>query len=177
MDEYFDQLREWFDGSGNDGPDNQGGPTPVGEWQYAVYCTTASNKAATILRQEAGPTIHDPRGTGNWYHPGEGCLDFLRKILSAELVREDWPVEYSRFMKDPTVNGTRKPDVVHRHPSLFVHVCGEISNTEIGEMEWDHTITGSDEELKKFGRESTITTWKCKAEKLVKTLEHLAQGA
>lgn len=44
-------------------------------------------------------------------------------------------------------------------------------------LEWDHTITGPDEELKEVGRESTITTWKCEAEKLVKTLEHLALEA
>jgi hypothetical protein len=172
VDEYFDQLCEEFGGTDNDGPDNRGGLAPIGKWQFAVYCTAISPRATRAFRYEAEHAIPDPRGWMESYSLGEHCLHFIRRVLSAELVREDWPVEYATFMQA----STRRTDTVKRHPSLFVHVCGDISNIEIIKMEWDHETTRSEEELMKVGRESKTTTQKCEAEKLVATLEELARG-
>ncbi|KAM0712884.1 hypothetical protein Q7P35_000334 [Cladosporium inversicolor] len=69
-DETFDNVRGCFDDSGNDGPDNQGGPAPVGEWQYAVYCTGPSETSTSILRRSVRNTIPDPRGDTS-YPPNE----------------------------------------------------------------------------------------------------------
>jgi hypothetical protein len=38
-------------------------------------------------------------------------------------------------MKNPTLNGKRELGAVKLYPSLFVHVCGDISNIEIIKME------------------------------------------
>jgi hypothetical protein len=171
VDEYFDQLCKEFGGTDNDGPDNQGGPAPVGEWQFAVYCTATSPRATREHRSEAEHAIPDPCGWRNSYRLGEHCLHLVQKILSAELVRQDWPVEYATFVRA----STGRLDVVKRHPSLFVHVCGDLSNIEIIRMEWDHEVTRSEAELTKIGRESKTTTQKCEAEKLVATLQELAR--
>jgi hypothetical protein len=176
MDEYFDNLCEYYDGSTNDGPDNQGGPAPVGEWQFAVYCTGSSERNPFQVRTTACAEIPDPRGYGKFYRTGQDCLDFFTKVLPAGLIRENWPVKYASSMKNPTLNGKRELGAVKLYPSLFVHVCGDISNIEIIKMEWDHETTRSEEELMKIGRESKTTTRKCQAEMLVATLEQLARG-
>jgi hypothetical protein len=180
FDEQFDNLRKYYDdGSGNDGPDNQGGPTPVNEWQFAVYCTGPSDISASRLSQRAQYQIPDPRGAGSSYSMGEACLDFIYRnpMVPEELVNEDWPPTYAEFMNNPIVKGNNQPKIVRPHPSLFVHIRGDPSNldTEIVNMEWDHDIARSEEELKKIGRESRTTTQKCEAVELVATLERLAR--
>ena len=124
LDEHFDHLRESFDdGSGNDGPDNQGGPAPVGEWQFSVYCTGSSDISIRQLQQRAKDDIPDPRGDYS-YQPGDACLDFLSKVVPANLVNEDWPLTYAELMNNPIVKSNQQPRIVKPHPSLFVHIRG-----------------------------------------------------
>jgi hypothetical protein len=137
-----------------------------------VYCTATSPRAARELQSEAENAIPDPRGWKSAYLSREHCLRFIQKILSAELVRANWPVEYATFIR-VRIHGL---DAVKRHPSLFVHVCDDLSNIEIIKMEWDHEISRSDAELLEIGRESKIASQKCAAEKRVATLEELARG-
>lgn len=175
-DEHFDDVRGYFDdGSGNDGPDNQGGPAPVGEWQFAVYCTGPSEIGARQLQQSARANIPDPRGDYS-YKPGEASLDFLSQVLPPERVSEDWPFTYARLMNTPTVAVNGEPKICKLHPSLFVHIQGDLSKIEIVKMEWDHKVTGSEEELRRIGRESKTITQKCEAAMLVTSLEQLARG-
>lgn len=178
-DKKFDDVRDLFDGSGNDGPDNQGGPAPVGEWQFAVYLTGPSGSNTSMLRRTASEKIPDPRGDYS-YQTSEACLRFLHRILPEESFREDWPSTYTKFTNEPIDIATRQTKICKLHPSLFVHVCGDVSGNlsdiEIVRMEWDHNVANSEEELKKVGRESETTTQKCEAEMLVTTLEQLARA-
>jgi hypothetical protein len=175
-EEPFGPLCERFGGSDNDGPDNQGGPAPVLEWQFAVYCSANTFEKVYDLRYEARSAIPDPRGPDKSYPKGEQCLDFDPTPFAANLVRGQWPSQYTKFMRDPTVGGTRRLGAVRRHPSLFVKVINDFSNIEIIEMEWDHETPRSEDELQKIGRTSKTTAWECEAENLVATLEQLARG-
>lgn len=178
LDQDFDNVRSGFDGSANDGPDNQGGPAPIGEWQFAVYCTGPSEISTYELQQSASDKIPDPRGDYS-YPPSEACLQFLPQTLPAESVYEDWPPTYAKFMNEPVAIATRQPKICKLHPSLFVHVRGDhsggISDVEIVKMEWDHNIEQSEEALKRVGRDSRTTAQKCGTEMLVTTLEQLAR--
>lgn len=164
----FDDVSRDCDASGNDGPDNQGGPVPEGEWQFAVYCTAPSGNSA--LQWEAECNVPDPR---NEFSMGEGeeCLCFLNQDLPSEKANEDWPLAYANLIRNPSVY----PSPCKRHPSLFVHIRDDLDNIEIVKMDWDHDIERSDEELKKIGRESTTSVQMCDADSLVSTLEQLAQ--
>lgn len=180
VDQHFDIVRGWFDGSGNDGPDNQGGPAPVGEWQFAVYRTGPSELSTRMLQQQsARDRIPDPRGDSS-YPLSEACLYFLPRTLPVEPIYEDWPPTYARFIAEPIVIATGEPKICKLHPSLFVHVrgddSGDVLDIEIVKMEWDPSIKTSEEELKRVGRESKTTTQGCEAEVLVTTLEQLARG-
>lgn len=179
LDKHFDDVRNLFDGSENDGADNQGGPAPLGEWQFAVYCTGPSETSTRMLQQSAREKIPDPRGDYS-YPLSEACLRFLPRTLPPESICEDWPPTYARFIAEPIDVATREPKICALHPSLFVHVRGDdsggLSDIEIVRMEWDHNITASDEELKRVGRESRLTTQRCEAEVLVTTLEQLARA-
>jgi len=179
LDESFDTVRDTFDGSGNDGPDNQGGSVPVGEWQFAVYSTGPSEIGTRKLQRNVSHKLPDPRGYDS-YLPGETSLHLLDQILPDESVSEDWPPTYAKFMNEPIVNATRQPKICKLHPSLLVHVrgdhSGDISDIEILQMEWDHNVTQSEEALKRLGRESKTTVQKCEAEVLVATLQQLARG-
>jgi hypothetical protein len=178
-DKYFDDVRDLFDGSGNDGPDNQGGPAPVGEWQFAVYCTGPSGSNTSMLRLSAIKQIPDPRGDYS-YPASEACLHFLPQILPVESIREDWPSTYAKLTSEQIDIATGQTKICKLPPSLFVHVRGDhsgnLSNIEIVRMDWDHNDANSEERLKKVGRESETTTQKCKAEVLVTTLEQLARA-
>ena len=180
LDQHFDIVRGWFDGSGNDGPDNVGGPAPVGEWQFAVYCTGPSELSTRMLQlQSARDKIPDPRGDSS-YPLSEACLYFLPRTLPVESIYEDWPPTFARFIAEPIVIATGEPKICKLHPSLFVHVrgddSGDVMDIEIVKMEWDPSIKTSEEELKRVGRESKTTTQGCEAEVLVTTLEQLACG-
>lgn len=182
-DDYFDHVRDCFDdGTGNDGPDNQGGPAPVGEWQFTVYCTGPSESSVFQLQSHAPYDIPDPRGGGSSYPMGEGCLDFIHRkpMVREELVNEDWPLAYAELMNIPIVQANQQPRIVVPHPSLFVHIRGgddlADADIEIVRMYWDHNIARSEEKLRQVGRESRTTTQKCEAEALVATLEQLARG-
>lgn len=178
LDQQFDNVREWFDEGGNDGPDNQGGPAPIGEWQFAVYCTGPPEVSTYGLQRSASDKIPDPRDYS--YPPSEACLHFLPQRLRAESIYEDWPLAYAQFVNEPIHIATREPKICKLHPSLFVHVRGDVSgdlcDIEILQMEWDHSIVRSEGELNKVGRESRTTTQKCEAETLVATLQQLANG-
>jgi hypothetical protein len=176
-DEWFNNIREyWDDGSGNDGPDNQGGPAPVGEWQFTVYCTGSPELSAFQLAYHACRNIPDPRDFS--YEMGEACLDYIHRnpMMREELVNEDWPVMYSELMNNPIVKANNQPRIVNPHPSLFVHIRGgeDLTGIEIVKMEWDHNIARSEEELRRVGRESRTITQKCEAKALVTTLQQLA---
>lgn len=177
-DETFDNVRGWCDDSGNDGPDNQGGPAPVGEWQFAVYCTGPSETSTSILRQSVRDTIPDPRGDTS-YPPNEACLQFLPSTLSAESIYEDWPPTYAKLTNESADIMIPQPKTCKLHPSLFVHVGGDrlggLTYIEIVKMEWNYDIEQPEEALKRLGRESITTVKKCEAEILVDTLEQLAR--
>lgn len=171
----FDDFSESFDASGNDGPDNQGGPIPEGEWQFVVYCTSSSETSSSNHRAfvwETEKAIPDPRADSGM-PGGEECLCVLWEELPAEKVNENWPLTYANLIKNTEVYVSP----CTRHPELFVHVRGDVSNIEIVRMEWDHDIEKSDDELKQVGRESNTTIQKCDAASLVSTLEHLANVA
>ena len=179
-DDYFDHIRDCFDdGTGNNGPDNQGGPAPVGEWQFAVYCTGPSQASTYKIEYNASRKIPDPRGDRG-YPPNEACQYFLSETLQVDSVYEDWPSTYSKLTDDTIVIACREPKICTLHPSLFVHVrgddFGDLAEIEIVQMVWDHNIERSKEELDKVGRESRITTQKCEATALVATLQQLADG-
>jgi hypothetical protein len=177
-DESFDNVRGRFDDSGNDGPDNQGGPAPVGEWQFAVYCTGPAGISTYELQQRASDKIADPRRDPS-YLPIEACLQFLPRTLPVESIYEDWPPTYAKFVNEPIDIATRQPKICKLHSSLFVHVrgdhSGDLPDIEIVNMEWDHNIARSEELLKQVGRESKTTTQTCDAESLLTTLEQLAR--
>lgn len=166
-DQSFEQVCHWYDDSGNDGPDNQGGPVPAGEWQFVVYCTSPSEWKT--LHYAAELKIPDPRKDGSMGQ-GEECLCILWEDLPAERVNEDWPLAYANLIKNTKVY----PSPCKRHPELFVHIRGGLDNIEIVKMEWDHNIERDDEDLMRIGRESKTTVQKCDAESLVSTLEQLA---
>lgn len=170
LDSSFDDLVYEYDGSNNDGPDNQGGAAPVGEWQFVVFCISPSKRMG--LQYGAELAITDPRSEAT-YDPGDACLCFLHDDLSAERVNENRPLAYPKLVKNPTPY----PSVCKRHPSLFVHIPNDLANIEIVNMDWDHDIARSDEELMGIGRESKVTTQKCDADSLVRTLQQLAGNA
>lgn len=116
----FDQVCETYKTNGKDGPDNQCGPEPIGEWQFAVYCTGTISKRG-LARTKVERAIPDPRGDVS-YPTGDACLWYLPKELPADLINEDWPLEYAKFVKDPVRVGTGAFFVCKRHPALFVHV-------------------------------------------------------
>lgn len=178
-DQHFDDVRDWFDGSGNDGPDNQGGPAPVGEWQFAVYCTGPLGISTYELQQSASRKLPDPRGDYS-YPLIEACLRFFPQTLPVASLCEDWLPTYAKFINEPIEIGTRQLKICKLHPSLFVHVrgdhSGDLSDIEILKMNWDHNIARSEEELKQLGRKSKTTTHKCEAKALVATLQELARG-
>jgi len=148
QDESFDNVRSWFDDSDNDGPDNQGGPAPVGEWQFAVYCTGPTEASTGILQQSVSDKIPDPRGDYS-YPRIETCLHFLPRTLPADSIYEDWPPTYAKFMNEPIDFATRQPKICKLHPSLFAHICGDhsgdLAGIEIVRMEWSHSIVRSEE--------------------------------
>jgi hypothetical protein len=174
--QHFDNVRSSFDdGSGNDGPDNQGGPPPIGEWQFGVYCTGSPGIDTYALKEIARSSIPDRRGDYSW-PPHEASLNFFNWIIAAERINEDWPFAYAEFLTDPMTKAKRYTENTRPHPSLFVHIHGDSSNLdiEIRDMEWDHNITKAEEELRKIGRESRTIIRKCDAEELVAILELLA---
>jgi hypothetical protein len=178
IDQDFDRVRNLFDGSGNDGPDNQGGPAPVGEWQFAVYCTGPPDSSTGMLQQSASKKIPDPCGDYS-YPQSEACLHFLPVALPVESIYEDWPSTYAKHANQPIVTTARRAEICKLHPSLFVHVrgdySGDLTGIEIVKMEWDYSIVRSEEELRAVGREGKTNTQKCEAQVLVATLEQLAR--
>lgn len=169
LDVEFDRVREQYDkGSDNSGPDNVGGPAPLGEWQFAVFCNR-------IWQSKAEDLIPDPRGCAS-YSLGEGCLWFLSPSeMSTEELLQDWPLMYAKAVRDPTIpaNGQVRPCVWH--PSLFVVVegCG-LQYVKIVIMKWDRKIQRCDAELHRVGQESQLDVQNCDLACVVSTLEHLA---
>lgn len=182
-DLHFDLVCKYNDDSGNDGPHNKGGPPPVGEWHFAVYCTGKVGDESLFALCKAKDTIPDPRGDPS-FRDGDACLLFHRPELSVNQINEDWPLDYARFIHEeetPEIGDDGEPLLVtKRHPSLFVHVQShnpgdyKPSTIEIVKINWDHNIERSDEELKKIGRESKVTIQRCDAESLVETLLRMA---
>ncbi|KAG9566650.1 hypothetical protein KCU71_g4074, partial [Aureobasidium melanogenum] len=168
MDDEFDNVRERYDGSGNEGQDNQGGAAPHGQWQFLVYSTGLS-------QLEAMRCIPDPRG-GPELPLGEATL-VLRpsEVSSIAEVHEDFPVAYAKTIKSPTVPGTDRQRICKIHPRLFVVVEGKESvSIKIVKLEWDHEIQKSNEDLKRIGRDiQTVPRWIVGPEAVVSILEQL----
>lgn len=167
-DEEFDNVRSRYDDSDNDDQDNQGGSAPEGQWQFLVYCTGSS-------QSKAEQRIPDPRG-GPDFHMGEASLVFRKSDLSVEKIQEDFPVTYAKTVRDPTVPSTGGSQRVCKiHPALFVIVEGEDSvSVKLVNLDWDHDVERSDEELRKVGRESQTVIQSCDPGSVVSTLEQLA---
>ncbi|KAG9524737.1 hypothetical protein KCV07_g1840, partial [Aureobasidium melanogenum] len=169
IDDDFDNVRERYDGSGNEGQDNQGGAAPHGQWQFMVYSTECSESQAMRC-------IPDPRG-GPDFPLGEATFIFRPSELSSIAeIQEDFPVAYAETVRDPTVPATGGQRICNIHPELFVIVEGKESvSIKIVKLGWDHDIQKSDEELRRIGRESqTVSQWMVEPEAVVSTLEQLA---
>jgi hypothetical protein len=167
MDDQFDNIRPQYDDSENTGEDNVGGAAPEGEWQFLVYVKGMS-------RSEAENLIPDPRGTPDW-PMGETCLVTKKWDSRVEEIREDFPVAYATFVRNPIIPANGQPSICKRHPSLFAIASGEnLQSVEIVEMQWDQNIARSDEELKSVGRASRLTMYSCNPASVVSTLERLA---
>ncbi|KAG9943377.1 hypothetical protein KCU85_g8719, partial [Aureobasidium melanogenum] len=168
-DDDFDNVRVRYDDSGNEGPDNQGGAAPHGQWQFLVYSTNLS-------QLEAMRCIPDPRG-GPDFPLGEATFMFRPSELSSIAeIQEDLPIAYAETVRNPTVPATGSKRISKVHPGLFVVVEGkENLSIKIVKLDWDHNIQKSDAELKRIGRESqTISQWLVEPEAVVSTLERLA---
>ncbi|KAG9563857.1 hypothetical protein KCU71_g2060, partial [Aureobasidium melanogenum] len=169
IDDDFDNVRERYDGSGNEGQDNQGGAAPHGQWQFLVYLTDCSESQAMRC-------IPDPRG-GPDFALGEATLIFRPSELSSIAeIQEDFPVAYAETVRNPTVPATGGQRICNIHPELFVMVEGKESvSIKIIKLEWDHATEKSDEELRKIGRDSQgVSQWIVEPEAVVSTLEQLA---
>lgn len=167
-DDDFDNVRARYDNSGNDGQDNQGGSVPESQWQFIVYCTGSS-------RSKAEQRIPDPRG-GPDFHMGEASLVFCQSDLPVAKMQEEFPVTYAKAVRDPTVpstGGSRR--ICKIHPALFVIVEGEEGpSVKIVNLNWDHDVERSEEELRRVGRESQTVIRDCDPESIVFTLDQLA---
>ncbi|KAG9664395.1 hypothetical protein KCU95_g814, partial [Aureobasidium melanogenum] len=169
MDDEFDNVRERYDGSGNEGQDNQGGVAPHGHWQFLVYSTQCS-------QSEAMRCIPDPRG-GPDFPLGEATFVFRPSELSSLAgIQEDFPVAYAETVRDSIVPATGRQRICKIHPGFFVVVEGKESvSIKIVKLDWDHDIEKSDEELRRIGRESRAVSQRIfEPEAVVSTLERLA---
>lgn len=167
MDDQFDNIRPQYDDSNNTGEDNVGGPAPEGEWQFFLYFIG-------MTQTEAENLIPDPRGTPDW-PMGETCLVTRKWDLPVEKIQEDFPLAYANFVRNPIIPANGQPRICRRHPSLFAIASGDnLHSVKIMEIQWDHDIARSDEELKGVGRESRLTMHECDPTSVVSTLERLA---
>ena len=167
-DDEFDNVRSRYDNSENNNKDNQGGSAPEGQWQFIVYCMGSS-------RSRAEQRISDPRG-GPDFRMGEACLVFRKSDSSVEKIQEDFPVTYMKIIGDTTVpstGGSRR--ICKIHPALFVIIeDNKRASVKIVNIDWDHDVQRSDEELRSVGRESQTVIQSCDPESVVTTLERLA---
>lgn len=175
VDVEFDRVRDEnrSDADDNSGPDNVGGPAPVGEWQFAVYCLG-------IWLSRAERLIPHPRGDPS-FPVGEGWLWFYPTVETGKAmgeIQEEWPVAYASAIKDPTIPANGQPNICKRHPELFVFVKGgeEEPSSKIVEMRWDQDVERSEEDLRKIGRKSEVVIRDCEPHAVVPTLEKLANG-
>jgi hypothetical protein len=167
MDDQFDNIRGQYDESGNTGTDNLGGLAPEGEWQLLVYCEG-------IATSKAGDLIPDPRGTPDW-PLGETCLIFKQWDSPLESTREDFPLSYTNFVRNPIVSANGEPSFCRRHPSLFIILSGkDPESISVVELHWDQNIARSDEDLKTLGRAGQLTIYSYDLASVVPTLEQLA---
>lgn len=177
VDTEFDRVREEYAGDADDnsGPDNVGGPAPVGEWQFAVFCVG-------IWRSRVEDLIPDPRGVRAFNGAmGEECLAFLPAVENGwamDEVKGEWPVAYAKAIKDPTIPANGQLNICKRHPELFVVVEGgeDGPSVKIVEMKWDRGVERSDEQLRRVGKESEVHIRDCEPDEVVSTLEKLARG-
>lgn len=110
-------TRERYDGSGNEGPDNQGSAAPHGQWQLLVYPTGCP-------QVEGMRFIPDSRG-GPDFPLGEATLVFRPSELSSIAeIQEDFLVAYAETIRYPTVPATGRRKICKVHPELFVVVEG-----------------------------------------------------
>ncbi|CAD0098249.1 unnamed protein product [Aureobasidium mustum] len=168
-DDEFDNVRERYDGSGNEGQDNQGGAAPHGQWQFLVFSTECSHL-------EAMRCIPDPRG-GPDFPLGESTLTFRSSELSSvAAIQEDFPVAYAETVRHPTVPATGRQRICKIYPELFVVVEGKQNvSIKIVKLDWDHDVEKSDDELRRIGRESrTVSQRIVEPKAVVSTLERLA---
>ncbi|KAM0715718.1 hypothetical protein Q7P37_009218 [Cladosporium fusiforme] len=166
----FDEVRDRYDqGGDNSGPDNTGGPAPVGLWQFAVFCVGVS-------QSKAEDSIPDPRGDPS-YPMGEGSLWFLPpQNIATEELKENWPLVYANAIRDPFIPGNpSQRRITTWHPSLFAIVNGDARQLiEIMQFNWDQQIERPDDELRRIGRESQMTTHTCDPTLVVSTLDKMA---
>lgn len=107
---------------------------------------------------------------------GESCLVTRKWDLPIEKIQEDFPLAYASFVRNLIKPGNGQPSICKRHPSLFATAGGEnLRSVKIAEMQWDHNISRSDEELKSVGRESRLVMHECDPASVVSTLEKLAK--
>lgn len=173
----FDQVRAEFQirdenqriSREDDHADNRGGPVPRGAWQFSMFSTV------NPMIQVKGD-IPDPRSDLT-FGSGEECFAAVEGQMSYDEALEQFPANYSKFVKAQAGLESSLKTVVRRHPELFVVIDKEVPAAEgvlIVRLPWDKNTERSDDELRRIGREGHVETQRCGVDSLVETLERMA---
>ncbi|KAL1297450.1 hypothetical protein AAFC00_004977 [Neodothiora populina] len=173
-DEYFDEVIEQYrhmrdsNEDQDDGPDNQGGAVPYGEWQFAVF------GSAVPPALSSATALGDPRADS--FPIEELSLDMIGAgNMTGEQLLEKFPVDVARANNPILPNGRTRP--LQRHPSLFIDIDKSLPDEDgvlIVKMDWDEDVSRSEDPLREAGRNSHVETRQCEAKLALSTIRAMA---